>query len=156
MMTVEGLDKLNRRLAAMSTETKRQVSAAIEKSAQEVVAQAKRFAPVAEVNGGDLRDSIEWHWTGQGGADQEGAQSARSASRQSTKGAEMLAATITAGGTPKGGHAGWVEFGTAEAPGHAATPAQPFFFPAYRLLRNRIRSRIARALGAAIRASASK
>jgi HK97 gp10 family phage protein len=150
MATVEGLDKLNRRLAAMPAETKRQVSAAIEKSAQELVAQAKRFAPVEK---GDLRDSVEWHWTGQG--DDSGL-GAASVSRQSVKGAENLSATITAGGTPQGGHAGWVEFGTSGGEGHAATPAQPFFFPAYRLLRKRIRTRIATALSKAIKASVGR
>ena len=150
MATVEGLDKLNARLRAMPTDTKLQVSAAIEKSAEDLVAQAKRFVPVEE---GDLRDSIEWHWTGQG---DDSGQGEASASRQATKGAEHLSATVTAGGTLKGGHAGWVEFGTAASEGHAATPAQPFFFPAYRLLRKKIRSRIARALGKAIKASAGK
>lgn len=150
MATVDGLDKLKARLRAMPEETKRQVSAAIEKSAAELAGQAKRFVPVEE---GDLRDSIEWHWTGQG---DDSGQGDASVSRQATKGAERLAATVTAGGTAAGGHAGWVEFGTAASEGHAATPAQPFFFPAYRLLRKRIRSRIARALGKAIKAGAGK
>lgn len=151
MATVEGLDKLKRRLAILPDEAARQVSAAIEKGAEELVAQMKRFVPVEE---GDLRDSIEWHWTGQG--DKEGAQGEKSASRQATKGAAQLSATITAGGTLAGSHAGWVEFGTAEAPGHAATPAQAFFFPAFRILRKRIRSRITRALNKGIKMSAGK
>lgn len=148
--TVEGLDRLDARLKAMPAETIRQVSEAVGISAEEMKQQAIKFAPEEE---GDLKASVEWHWTGQG---DDGGQGEASASRQSTKGAAKLAATITAGGTLAGGHAGWVEFGTAEAPGHAATPPQPFLFPAYRLLRNRIRSRMARALSKAIKTSAGK
>lgn len=144
MATVEGLDKLTARLRAMPEETKRQVSAAIEKSAEELVAQAKRFAPVSkESDGGKLRDSITWKWAG------VGRDGDRPATRVSTKGADRLAVTVSAGDA-KAFYARWVEFGTV------ATPAQPFLFPAYRILRKRIQNRIARALSAAIKAGASK
>lgn len=141
---IEGLEKTLARIKAMPAAAQAQISQALEKGATELVAMQKRLAPVEE---GDLRDSIEWHWTGQGDAGQGN----DSAYRQSAKGAAHLAVTITAGGAPKSGHAGWVEFSTAAAPGHAATPAQPFFFPAYRALQKRIRSRIARAMGKAVR-----
>jgi HK97 gp10 family phage protein len=42
-------------------------------------------------------------------------------------------------------YARWVEFGTSR------TPAQPFFFVAYRLLRKRMATRIKRAIGKAVR-----
>jgi HK97 gp10 family phage protein len=42
-------------------------------------------------------------------------------------------------------YARWVEFGTLR------TPASPYFFPAYRSLRRRIRGRISRAVRKAVR-----
>lgn len=148
--TVEGLDKWKARLAAIAGGHAK-ISEALWTGAGEFVDQAKRFVPVEE---GDLRDSIERHWTGQG--DQKGAQSADSASRQATKGAVQLSVTITAGGTPKAAHAGWVENGTSASESHVATPAQPFFWPAWRLIRKRVRSRVARALSAAVKQGAGK
>jgi HK97 gp10 family phage protein len=141
--TVEGLDKLTARLRAMPEETKRQVSAAIEKSAEELVAQIKRFVPVDR---GDLQESVKWDWAGAGG---DAGQGSAGASRVDAKGADKLAATVTEG-DGKAFYARWVEHGTA------ATPAQPHFWPAWRLNRKKIRSRIARALSKAIKASAGK
>lgn len=54
------------------------------------------------------------------------------------EGRHELAVIVQAGG-PKAIHARWNEFGTVKM------PAQPFFFPAYRALRKRIRSRVNRA-----------
>lgn len=49
------------------------------------------------------------------------------------------------GGDDKAYYARWVEFGTA------ANPARPFFFPAWRANRRRVRSRITRQTRKAIR-----
>jgi HK97 gp10 family phage protein len=67
------------------------------------------------VDDGDLRDSIE-----------------------KTEGRHELAITVQAGG-PEAIHARWVEFGTSK------TSAKPFFYPSYRAIRRRIRSRVTRA-----------
>ena len=76
---------------------------------------------LAPIDEGDLRDSAE----------------ARS-------GGHELARTVTVG-DDVAYYARWVEFGT---PTH--TP-QPYFFPAYRLLRKRLSNRIKRAVGKAVR-----
>lgn len=73
------------------------------------------------VDEGDLKSSIEVH-----------------------PGAHELQRIVKVGG-PRAHHARWVEFGTAH------TPAQPFFWPAYRALQKRIRARLGRAAGKAIR-----
>lgn len=109
---IEGLDKLKAKLARIPVETKREIKAALEKSADELVAMQGRLVPV---DTGDLSDSI-----------------------QSKPGRHDLAVEVSAGGGDAFyGH--FVEFGTVN------TPAQPFFFPAYRALRRRIRGRITRA-----------
>lgn len=148
---VEGADKLRAKLLALPDAFSKLASAAIWTGAGEMVETAKRYVPVEE---GDLRDSIERHWTGQ--EDRLGAQGQASASRQAVKGEFKLSATVTAGGTPQGSHAGWVEFGTAAGEGHAATPAQPFFFPAWRVIRRRVRNRINRAMREAVRQVAGR
>lgn len=55
-----------------------------------------------------------------------------------------LARQIRAGGK-NAHHARWAEFGTANMPAH------PFFWPSYRALRKRIKSRLTRAAGKAIK-----
>lgn len=73
------------------------------------------------VDEGDLKDSIEVH-----------------------PGEHELQRIVKVGG-PRAHHARWVEFGTAH------TPAQPFFWPAYRALQKRIKARLTRAANKAIR-----
>lgn len=73
------------------------------------------------VQHGDLRDSIRWE-----------------------DGRHELSVEVKAG-NQKAFYARMVEFGTVK------TPAHPYFFPAYRALRKRIRSRISRAIGKAVR-----
>jgi len=141
--TVEGLDKLNARLKAMPAETIRQVSAAVEKGAERMVAQAQRFAPV---DTGETRDSIKWEWSGAGS---DTGQGEASASRVAVKGGQKLAATVTAGNA-KAFAVRWIEHGTV------TTPAQAFFWPAWRLVRKPIRAAIARALNKAIKSGAGK
>lgn len=186
MATVEGLDKLKARINAMPGEVRKEISAAIEKSATELVAQMKRFVPVDK---GDLRDSIRWDWVG-GGADfgAEGLKMGRAA-QLATKGNANLAAVVTAG-NDKVYYARFVEFGTApgkkgsrriyqagtggsglslsstESGGrirsrkayrtHPGNKAQPYFFTAYRLLKKRMQSRISRAMNKAIKKAFGK
>lgn len=69
-----------------------------------------------------------------------------------------LTVAVTAGG-PDTFYARFVEFGTSERTAGGrfagatipAIPPQPFFYPAFRALRRRIRSRISRASGKAAR-----
>lgn len=120
-------DRLFSKLRKLAPDTDREVAKAVAKGAEEVAATAKQLAPVAT---GELRDSIGW---------------------QMNKSRMNIVATISADAL----HARWVEFGTKGGV-LGSQPAQPFMFPAYRLLRKRVRNRIGRAIGKAARKVAKK
>lgn len=115
-------DRLFAKLRRLAPETDREVATAVAKGAEEVASTAQQFAAVAS---GELRDSIGW---------------------QMDKSRLNIVATVSADAL----HARWVEFGTKGGV-LGSQPAQPFMFPAYRLLRRRVRSRIGRAVGKAAR-----
>ena len=128
----KGLDALQRKLRDLPTEIKAELQASLEKSGSEMVSLARGLAPVDE---GDLRDSIVMTSAGgltpiYGGGGQ-------------TKVGD-LAVRVTAGDffTRYGAH---VEYGTK------TMAARPFFWPAWRVLRRRIRGRTNRAITAALR-----
>lgn len=125
------LARLQRKLNAIPIAAKRAVESSMEKSAQEIVALARRLCPVDQ---GALRDSIGWTW----GDAPEGTMVLAS-----TKGA-VLRITVYAG-SDEAFYARWVEFGTST---HVP---QPFFLPAYRLLKKRANSRTKRAVAKAVR-----
>jgi HK97 gp10 family phage protein len=115
-----------------------QVSAAVRpiliKSADELVALMKRLCPVED---GDLRDSIGWAWG-------DAPRGAVVIDKLSGRGRGRDRIVIYAGNATAY-YARWVEFGTRKSKAH------PFFFPAYRALKRRIRSRISRATRKALR-----
>lgn len=125
MAKLDGLNDLNRRLAALSAATKAELRTALDESADRVVAIQKSLAPVDE---GDLRNSI-----------------------RKEPGEHELQIRIVAGGSattkavrngataPRIDYAVIAEFGTANR------PARPFFYPGYRALRKAIRARLSRA-----------
>ena len=96
---------------------------AMEKGAQEMVDMAKRLVPVES---GSLRDSINWTW----GEAPKGA----TVLAESTPTERGLKITVYATDFK----ARWLEFGTVKM------RAQPYFFPSWRTLRKRIKSRIVR------------
>jgi HK97 gp10 family phage protein len=121
--TLTNKDKFFRRLKDTVPGIETELRDAIAVSAQEMVVKAESLAPVDE---GELRKSIEWKWT-----------------KSTQLGSKSPAAVVQAGSNDqsnKAFYARWVEFGSA------VNNKQPFFFPAYRLLRKRIRSRISRAM----------
>jgi HK97 gp10 family phage protein len=127
---VKGVRELNKAVAAMPKRVENAARKAMEKGADELVAMMKRLVPV---DSGDLRNSIAWKWG------------------EPPKGAIVLAESapterglkITVYATDF--KARWIEFGTVKM------GAQPFFFPSYRSLRKRIRSRIQREMKKAIK-----
>lgn len=124
---------LNRKLARLPRVAKEEIRKALAKSADEIVAFARSLVPVDD---GDLRDSIGWTWK----------EPPRRSVLLGLAKAGDLTVTIFAG-DDKAFYARWVEFGTKDGkPG-----ATPFFYPAYRALRKRARSRVSRATTKAAR-----
>lgn len=135
---VEGLGRLERKLTrTIPARVRSKTRAAMEKGAAEIVAMAKAFVPVAS---GDLRASIGWTW-----GDAPRGSVVLTTSRPSGEGDERI--TIYAG-NDDAFYARFVEFGTQHR------TASPFFFPAYRTLKRRVKSRVTREMRKAIRESA--
>ena len=149
---VEGLDRLKRKLRRFPEIAREQIARAMEQSAQEVVEMARRLAPVDD---GDLRDSIGWSWYGA----PQGSIVLGEVRPEGSRGAGNLSIVIYAG-DDRAWYARFVEFGTnAHVNGgifagtqHPGTRAQPFFYPAWRAMRKRAKSRVSRA----VRATAKK
>lgn len=174
---ISGLDKLNRRLFKLPIEAEKQIRIAMEKGAQDVVDFAKNLAPVGKVSGvnssnnpGALRDSIGWVW---GDKAPKGSIKLGQVRNSDQRNAGDLVITIYAG-NDKVFYARWVEFGTrphgidavnSPTMGRAgvnfgkhvnhpgASNSNAFFFPAYRAMRKRIKSRITRAIRTSIRST---
>lgn len=135
--TIQGLDKLRAKLKAMPEAVKAEVEATLIASAEEVASTARALAPIDD---GQLRDSIKV--TPPGGR----------TPLHSSGGAQAVGdfkAVVTAGNSSVR-YAANVEFG------HGNAKPRPFFWPAYRSKKKRIRSRIARAIGKAARKIWSK
>lgn len=144
---VQGLDKFKRALARLPEAAKAAGAASVVQGANEVAALQRNLVPV---DTGALKASITV--TPPGGQtpaySQPGGQTT----------ARPLQAIVTAGNT-KVRYAAHVEFGTAphvNGGEHAGTKnpgerAQPFFYPAWRALRTRVKSRISRTINKAIK-----
>jgi HK97 gp10 family phage protein len=122
-----GLADFKRRIDEVRAAAKKAAGPALDKSAAELVETMKVLVPVDK---GTLKDSIKWAETDE-------------LTRRVSAGDERTEKTVT------GAHGGerytvdealMVEFGTRK------TPAQPYFWPAYRNAKKRIRSRIKRAI----------
>lgn len=125
MATVDGLEALQRKLAALAPAAKAEMRAALDEGADRLVDLARSLAPQEE---GDLHASI-----------------------RKEPGRHELAVEVRAGGplttkpvrdgitAPAVDYAAITEFGTPDHPAH------PFLFPAWRAIRRSVRSRLARA-----------
>lgn len=130
---VVGLDRLNKKLAALPGAAEAEIRTAMEAVAADMVRLARSLVPVSS---GRLRQSIGWTW----GTAPRGSISLGSV-KQGRRGGAM---TITVfAGNDEAYYARWVEFGTAphtqggifKGATHPGTRAQPFFYPAFRALR---------------------
>lgn len=135
---VQGIGPMNRMFAAMPAKVEAAARRAMEAGAEELVAMMKRLAPFA-----DIRDSIAWTW----GKAPKGAVSLLE-SEDKSRGLRITVYSTDF-------RARWFEFGTAERVTKAGKragkiTAAPFFFPAYRSVKKRIRSRITREMKKAI------
>lgn len=143
---VQGLDKLRAKLRRMPQEARAEIGKAMETGAAELVAMQKRLAPVSS---GDLQRSIGYTK----GAFAPENSNVRGVSAGSVVADPDLSITVHAGDA-KAFYAAFIEFGTAphKQPNnpmvgyhHPGSAAHPFFFPAYRALKRRIKGRISRA-----------
>lgn len=131
MARVRNRERLMRKLKALPEAVKADIRVALERSADEIVALAKSLVPVDK---GALRDSIGWTY----------GEAPKGSMALATGGSGDLKVTVYAGSSDAF-YARWVEFGTVNMSGI------PFFFPAYRALRRRVRSRVSRAVTKAAR-----
>jgi HK97 gp10 family phage protein len=158
---VEGRARLLAKMRALPVEVRSAIKQALARGADEITDMQKRLAPVSATGShgnppGALRDSITQTW---------GGDKARYSSLAGTAGAgdPDLTVRISAGNS-KVRYAHLVEFGTSPHPQggkfkgteHPGTAAQPFFYPAYRALRKRVKSRISRATNQAAKKVAAK
>lgn len=141
-----GLDRLKKKLRRFPEAVEAEIKAALEQSANEIVALAKSLAPS---DSGTLRNSIAWTYG-------DAPQGAIVLGKVRASNSGNLRITVYAGG-PDAYYARFIEWGTAphlnggrfagsQNPG---TAAQPFFFPAFRANRKRAKSRITRAVNKA-------
>jgi len=140
---VQGLDRLKRKLTqTIPAKVEEATAAAMEESAEEIVAMMKRLVPV---DSGALRDSIGWTW----GDAPKGAMVLGKSQAAGGGGRKMI--TIYAGtrdkklGDMDAFYVRFVEFGTQKM------DAQPFFFTTWRALRKRAKGGISRRMRKAIR-----
>lgn len=138
----KGVERMRARLGALPGELEAAVGDAAVKGAGDIADMARILAPK---DTGALAESI--HVTPGG----------RPTPRYSQPGNNSVvpdnAAMVTAGNTDVR-YAHLVEYGTPPRGDHPGTPAQPFFWPAYRLLRKKVTRRINSAVGKALRGEA--
>jgi HK97 gp10 family phage protein len=131
--TIEGLDKLRKQLLErIPAAAKQAMQESLETSGREMVSTAKALAPVRE---GELRASITMTTAG------EKTPLYSSGGRQAVG---DLSVKVTAGDYLVR-YAALVEYGTKKM------AARPFFWPAYRSIKKRLRSRTSRAINSALK-----
>jgi HK97 gp10 family phage protein len=137
---MSGIERLKRRLEAIPVAVKDAVKPSLEKSGEELVDAMKALAEPSR-DTGDLIDSIQM--TTGGNATPPYSQPGGS------RVVPENAVAVTAGNSEVR-YPHLVEYGTTKA------PAQPFFWPAYRLLKKRVGSRTKRAISKAVRTEWTK
>lgn len=144
---VDGVPQLNKLLTkTIPARVNQAARDAMEKGANELVAMMRSFVPVQS---GALRESIGWTW---GKAPKDSTEIATSEGDE--KGNRI---TIYAGNSKTMvGSRNQFQLARLQEFGTVAMRSNPFFFPAWRTLRTRIRSRITREIKKAIRASSAE
>jgi HK97 gp10 family phage protein len=121
---VQNRERLRAKARALRAKVAGSVTPAVQQAAELIMQTQRRYVPVDD---GDLRDSIH----------QEPDLKSENATR----------VLIIAGGKPAP-HARIIEFGSRRQ------PAQPFFFPGYRVERKRAKAIISKAVRAAVKSAA--
>ncbi|MDW9735147.1 HK97 gp10 family phage protein [Sinorhizobium meliloti] len=144
---VNGLDKLNRKLALLPIVARKRIREAMQQGADEIVRMMKSLVPT---DSGALKNSIDWTW----GSAPKGALTIATVRGQGMRNTGSENTITIYSGNADAYYARFVEFGTAAhtAGGMfagAAIPAiaaSPFFFVSFRANRKRVKSRITRAV----------
>ncbi len=144
---IKGLDELRRKFRRLPIEQRRQLHKALRKNAEELTSMQRRIAPVQ--SGSRLKKSVRFKFF------------------------DPLKVEISAGDQRNKGviHARFVEFGTkpgkmgrrislrdkkgekrVQERNHPGTRPDPFFYPAYRSMKRRLKSRLTRAVNKAAKA----
>lgn len=150
-VTVRNKDRLFRKLRDLAPEIQKELGEANAKSAHEMVAIAQSLVPVST---GKLRESIVATPPGE----------LPPAYSQGGTNAQASSSWMVSAGNSAVRYGHLVEFGARahkaggmfEGADHPGAPAQPFFFPAYRLIRKRMRARASRAINRAVKRIAGK
>lgn len=120
-----------KRLASIGPVAQAAARPVMEQGAKELVALMQQLCPVDD---GVLRASIRWAWV-------RAPAGAKVIDEMSIKGLRI----VIFAGDSEAFYARFAEFGTSD------TPAHPFFWPAYRALKTKIKGRITRAVRKAIK-----
>lgn len=153
------LARLLRRMKRMPEDIRKEAKRALQESADELTNMQQALAPEGPT--GELKASIKQTWgTGEVKYAMGRGKGGRGRRRVKAQDPE-LAVEITAG-NERVRYAHLVEFGTkpheqggwAEGTQHPGTTAQPFFYPPYRMMRRRIKSRMRRYLRRAVKKAA--
>ena len=156
MAKVQNRDRLLKKLADLPTKTRAAIKPAIQQGADEIVAMQKRLVPkrshnlersIKSVSGNYTPDNANVRGVGGGG-----------------KGGDPDLTVHVVAGDAKAWYARLVEFGTAphinggkfKGTQHPGAKARPYFYPAVRALRRRVKSRITRATKKAAQQVASQ
>lgn len=143
---VLGVDRLRRKLRQFPQAVEAEIKAAMEASANEIVALAKSLAPT---DSGDLRNSIAWTYG-------DAPKGAIVLGKVKASSSGNIKITVYAGG-PDAYYARFIEFGTAPhinggrfaGSANPGTAGQPFFFVSWRANRKRAKGRVTRAVNRA-------
>lgn len=134
---VTGIDRLKAKAKRLPEIARVKIAAAMEAAARDIVADMKRAVPRDE---GELERSITWKAV----PDTDG-----TAIEISAGGGDAYYAKWVEFGTPPGRRKRKTKSGAVVGYNHPGTRPQPFFFPAIRMNRKKVRSRISRAYTAA-------
>lgn len=144
---VRNKDRLLRKLKAMAPAMERELGAAVRKSAEDVAAQAKQWAPRSTGSG----STPDGHYAETINAKRVDQIDARRANFKIAKGVNAVVNPELAWGV----YAYWtwrfIEFGTK-----LGAPAHPHLMPAARMFQRRIKSGISRAINKSIKQVAQK
>ncbi|MER8637655.1 HK97-gp10 family putative phage morphogenesis protein [Mesorhizobium sp. M1365] len=132
-MANNGLRDFERRLKALPAAAKRAAKVALDTSANELVAAQRSLAPRED---GTLQASIQWRQTAE-------------LTRSITAGGDTTTVAARAGD-------GDYDYALGQEFGTQNMPANPFFWPAFRLTKKRIRARIKRAITKGIKEAYGK